>query len=81
MVKAKDITRAGEMLHYRLRLGYDQKQMGALMSMSRGNYARMECGLYGMRDYHIRTLRMLRFLERKGLLEEFAKDIFREWGV
>lgn len=81
MTKPKYIATAQEMEEYRLRLGYTQEQMGALMSMTRANYARMECGSYGMRKYHLRLLRMIRVLERAGLLEEFAKEIFREWGV
>lgn len=81
MTKPKAIATAPDMEAYRLRLGYTQEQMGALMSMSRGNYARMECGLYGMRKYHIRILRMIRILERVNLLEDFARGIFLEYGI
>ncbi len=81
MTKPKYIASAEDMQRFRIRLGYNQEQMGALMSMSRGNYARMECGSYGMRKYHVRLLRVLRVLERAGLLDEFAREIFSEHGV
>lgn len=81
MTKPKYIENVGELYAYRIKLGYTQEQMGALMSMTRANYARMECGSYGMRKYHLRLLRMIRVLERAGMLEEFATEIFKEWGV
>lgn len=81
MTNPKYISTAQEMEAYRLRLGYTQGQMGALMSMSRGNYARMECEAYGMRAYHLRILRMLKFLERRHLLKPFADEIFTEHGL
>jgi DNA-binding XRE family transcriptional regulator len=81
MTKPKYVMNIGELEAYRNKLGYTQAQMGALMSMTRANYARIECGSYGMRKYHFRLLRMIRILERAGLLEEFAKECFKESGI